>query len=168
MKKNNYYIKNKAFFLDRDGVINKDTGYILKFSQFKFLPGVKEAINLLNKENFLVIIITNQAAIGKGLLSEDKLKMIHEKMKKEINKFKSSSINDIFFSPYLKTQKNKKFKLNRNDRKPNIGMFLNAKNKWNINFKDSYFIGDKYTDKIASNNAGNKILLQKIFPYINR
>ena len=97
MKKNNYYIKNKAFFLDRDGVINKDTGYILKFSQFKFLPGVKEAINLLNKENFLVIIITNQAAIGKGLLSEDKLKMIHEKMKKEINKFKSSSINDIFF-----------------------------------------------------------------------
>ena len=67
-------------------MINKDNGYILKFLHFKFQSGVKKMINLLNKEKFLVIIITNQAAIGKGLLPESKLINIHTKMKKEIYK----------------------------------------------------------------------------------
>ena len=161
LKKKINFIKNKAFFLDRDGVINNDCGYVLKFSQFKFLSDIKKAIHLLNKKNFLVIVITNQASIGKGLMSEIKLKKIHNKMKKEIYKYKSSSIDDIYYAPYYKFSKNKKYRLNKNDRKPNIGMFIKAINKWNIDVSKSHFIGDKNTDQAASLKAGIKFYYKK-------
>lgn len=161
LKKNINFIKNKAFFFDRDGVINKEEGYILDLFQFKLLPGVMKAINLLNKKNFIVIIVTNQAAVGKGLLSEQKLFKIHSYMKKKIYKFNNSTINDIFYAPYFKNSKKQKYRINSSDRKPNIGMFKKAKEKWNLDFDKSYFIGDKDTDKIASEKSGIKFYYKK-------
>ena len=160
LKKQNKILKNKAFFLDRDGVINKENGYILKFSQFKFLPGVKRAIHLLNKK-FIVIILTNQAAVGKGLITEKELKKIHYKMTNKIKKYKNAEINDIFYAPYYKNSKIIKYRKNFKDRKPNIGMFNKAINKWNIDPKESYFIGDKNTDKKASSKASVKFYYKK-------
>jgi len=161
LQKQSELLKNKAFFLDRDGVINKDDGYILKFSQFKILPGVKQAIHLLNKEKFIVIILTNQAAIGKGLITEKELKKIHSKMINKIKNYKNTVINDIFYAPYYKNSKIIKYRKNFKDRKPNIGMFTKAINKWNIDPKKSYFIGDKNTDKKASNQAYVKFYYKK-------
>lgn len=161
LKKQNRILKNKAFFLDRDGVINEDNGYVLNFSQFKMLPGVKKAIHLLNKEKFLVIILTNQAAVGKGLINEKELKEIHYKMSYEIKKYKNSIINDIFYAPYYKNSKIKNYRKNFKDRKPNIGMFVKAINKWNIDPNKSYFIGDKITDKYASKRALIKFYYKK-------
>jgi len=161
LKKQNKILKNKAFFLDRDGVINKDNGYVLKFSHFKFLPGVREAIYLLNKKKFIVIILTNQAAIGKGLITEKELKKIHYKMAYKIKKYKNAEINDIFYAPYYKKSKIIKYRKNLKDRKPNIGMFDKAINKWNIDPKESYFIGDKNTDKKASYKASVKFYYKK-------
>jgi len=161
LQKQSELLKNKAFFLDRDGVINKDDGYILKFSQFKILPGVKQAIHLLNKEKFIVIILTNQAAIGKGLITEKELKKIHSKMINKIKNYKNTVINDIFYAPYYKKSKIIKYRKNFKDRKPNIGMFTKAINKWNIDPKKSYFIGDKNTDKKASNQAYVKFYYKK-------
>ena len=161
LQKQSELLKNKAFFLDRDGVINKDDGYILKFSQFKILPGVKQAIHLLNKEKFIVIILTNQAAIGKGLITEKELKKIHSKMINKIKNYKNTVINDIFYAPYYKKSKIIKYRKNFKDRKPNIGMFTKAINKWNIDPKKSYFIGDKNTDKEASNQALVKFYYKK-------
>ena len=150
LKKNPSYIQNKAFFLDRDGVINKDNGYVLKYSQFFFLSGVKEAIRYINNKNYLVIILTNQSAIGQGLLSELKLNKIHQKMIKELFNNTRSKINDIYFAPYFKKSKYQKYRKNSEDRKPNIGMFKKALEKWNIDIKKSFFIGDKKTDYLAS------------------
>jgi len=161
LQKQSELLKNKAFFLDRDGVINKDDGYVLKFSQFKILPGVKQAIHLLNKEKFIVIILTNQAAIGKGLITEKELKKIHSKMINKIKNYKNTVINDIFYAPYYKKSKIIKYRKNFKDRKPNIGMFNKAINKWNIDPKKSYFIGDKNTDKKASNQALVKFYYKK-------
>jgi len=161
LKKRNKLLKNKAFFLDRDGVINKDNGYVLNFSQFKILPGVKKAISLLNKRKFIVIILTNQAAVGKGLLTEIRLKKIHLKMCNSIKKYKNSVINDIFYAPYYKKSKVIKYRKNFKDRKPNIGMFNKALDKWNIDPKQSYFIGDKITDKIASKRSDVKFYYKK-------
>ena len=161
LKKQNKILKNKAFFLDRDGVINKENGYVLKPQQFKFLPGVKKAINLLNKKKFLVIILTNQAAIGKGLITEKKLKKIHSNMINDVKKYKNSEINDIFYAPYYRNSKIAKYRKNLKDRKPNIGMFSKAIMKWNIDPKKSYFIGDKITDNIASKKAFVKFYYKK-------
>ena len=165
LKKNPSYIQNKAFFLDRDGVINKENGYVLKYSQFFFLSGVKEAIRYINNKNYLVIILTNQSAIGQGLLSELKLNKIHQKMIKELFNNTRSKINDIYFAPYFKKSKYQKYRKNSEDRKPNIGMFKKALEKWNIDIKKSFFIGDKKTDYLASKKAQIKFFYRDKGPF---
>ena len=156
LKKNPNFISQRAVFLDRDGVINKlnPDGYILNFNQFKLLPGVGNAINFLNKNNYLVIVVTNQACVGKSIITENKLHKIHEKMKKKIFKNNQGLINDIYYSPYYKYSKNKKYRINSIDRKPNPGMILKAVKKWNLSINDSFFIGDSISDYNAAKKIG--------------
>ena len=168
LKKNPSYIQNKAFFLDRDGVINKENGYILKYSQFFFLSGVKEAIRYINNKNYLVIILTNQSAIGQGFLTELKLNKIHKKMMKELFNNTRSKINDIYFAPYFEKSKYQKYRKNSEDRKPNIGMFKKALEKWNIDIKKSFFIGDKKTDYLASKKAKIKFFYRDKGSFYNQ
>ncbi len=158
LKKKPNIISQKAVFLDRDGVINKlnPNGYILNFNQFKLLPGVGNAINFLNKNGYLVIVVTNQACVGKSIISEKKLNEIHEKMKKKIFINNQGLINDIYYSPYYKYAKNKKYRVNLLDRKPNPGMILKAIKKWNLRINDSFFVGDSISDYNASKKIGLK------------
>ena len=90
IKKDSKLLQEKAFFLDRDGVINKlnNDGYIKTFKEFIFLPGVADGIKYLNKNNFRVIIITNQACVGKSIISENQLKSIHLNMRLYLKKKK--------------------------------------------------------------------------------
>ena len=161
IKKNSNYLKNKAVFLDRDGVINKELGYILSYKKFKFLKGVKKAIKYINNKNHLVIVITNQAAVGKSLLNEKKLLNIHKKMEHSLWNFNRSHIDDIFYSPYYKNSNIKRFRKNKYDRKPNPGMIFKAIKKWNIDKNNSFFIGDKISDKLAASNAKIKFYYKK-------
>ncbi|MDA8537859.1 HAD-IIIA family hydrolase [Candidatus Pelagibacter bacterium] len=161
LKNNLNFIKNKAFFLDRDGVINKENGYILDFKDFYFLNGVKKAIKFLNDKKYFVIIITNQASIGKSLLKESKLNQIHNKMKKEIFASSKGIVDDIFYSPYYKYSKKKIYRLNKHNRKPNNGMLKQAIYKWNISVDKSIFIGDKDTDRTAAFKSNVKFYFKK-------
>lgn len=131
------------------------------YKHFIFLPGVKQAIKYLNDKKYLVIISSNQAAVGKSLINETDLTRIHIKMKKELYKYNGSVIEDIFYSPYYKYSKIKKYKLYKNDRKPFAGMLVKAINKWNIDIINSIFIGDKLTDKLASDKCGIKFYFKK-------
>ena len=151
IKKNSNFFKQKAFFFDRDGVINKllKKDYVKNINQFKFLPGVFKAIKLLNDSNYLVIIITNQACIGKSIISKKRLESIHMFMKNKI-KEKKGRLDDIFYSPYFKSSKIKKYRTGLFDRKPNPGMLIRAIKKWNIDIKKSFFIGDSISDLNAS------------------
>ena len=142
----------KVVFLDRDGVINKlrKNDYIKSYDEFKFLPGVIEGIKYINKKNYLIIIITNQACIGKSIITEKKLNSIHTEMKKNIKSKNNAYVDDIYYSPYYRYSHNIKYRLNEIDRKPNPGMLIKAVNKWNINTKKSIFIGDSLTDHQSS------------------
>ncbi len=164
IKKNSNYLKNKAVFLDRDGVINKELGYILSYKKFKFLKGVKKAIKYINNKNHLVIVITNQAAVGKSLLNEKKLLNIHKKMEHSLWNFNRSHIDDIFYSPYYKNSNIKRFRKNKYDRKPNPGMIFKAIKKWNIDKNNSFFIGDKISDKLAASKVKIKFYYKKNVP----
>ncbi len=164
IKKNSNYLKNKAVFLDRDGVINKELGYILSYKKFKFLKGVKKAIKYINNKNYLVIVITNQAAVGKSLLNEKKLLNIHKKMEHSLWNFNRSYIDDIFYSPYYKNSNIKRFRKNKYDRKPNPGMIFKAIKKWNIDKNNSFFIGDKISDKLAASKVKIKFYYKKNVP----
>jgi D,D-heptose 1,7-bisphosphate phosphatase len=162
LKKNPNFLKQKAFFLDRDGVINKliKNDYVKNIKEFNFLPGVFKSINFLNKHNYRVIIITNQSCIGKLIISEKKLNLIHNFMIKKIIK-KNGIIDDIFYSSYFKYSKLKKYRLNYFDRKPNPGLLIKAIKKWNIDINKSFFVGDSKTDLLAA----KKINLKFFYKY---
>ena len=152
LKKNKDFLKQKAIFLDRDGVINqlKKNDYIKNYNEFKFLPGVIDGIKYINEKNYLLIIITNQACIGKLIITEKKLNLMHIKMKKNIKLKNNGHIDDIYYSPYYKYSNNIKYRSDEFDRKPNPGMLIKAIKKWNINTKKSIFIGDSLTDHQSS------------------
>lgn len=146
-------MKRKALFLDRDGVINRDSGYVHKKENFVFLEGIFEIVSHANQNDYLVIVITNQAGIGRGFYTEKEFHLISEWMNKEFNK-KNCKIDDIFFSPYHPEYGVGKYKRNSILRKPSPGMLIMAKKKYDIDMKSSILIGDKITDIEAGSSAG--------------
>ena len=153
-------MKFKCAFLDRDGVINQDKGYISKISDFKIYPGVGKAISLLNKRNYLVIIITNQSGIGRGLIKIKDLENLHNYLKKKIKKDRAK-IDDIFYCPFHPEFGKGKYKKKSNDRKPGDGMIRKAIKKWKIDTKTSFMIGDKISDKLAAKKAKIRFFYKK-------
>ncbi len=137
MKKQN---NNKAIFLDRDGVINIEVGYLSNPNDFKIIEGTIEALKILNKKGFLLIVITNQAGVARGYYAEDDLKEIHNKMK-SVLKQHEVTLTDIFYCPH-----HPEFTGSCACRKPNPGMILEAKKKYNIDLDNSYMVGDTLND----------------------
>jgi len=150
---------NKCVFFDRDGVLNKDKGYISKVRDIEIFSKVGQAIYECNKNKYLVIIITNQSGIGRGLITLKQLSEIHNYIKKKIKKNKAI-INDIFYCPFHQTGGRGKYKKNSFDRKPNPGMLLKAIKKWKIDPNKSFMIGDKVSDRTAAKAAGLKFFFK--------
>ena len=138
--------KYSSLFLDRDGVINyKINGYVESFDTFKFIPGSIDAICNLRVLFNYIIIITNQQGIGKGIMNEEDLLLLHTEM---INNIESLGgyIDNIYFCPHLESS-------NCDCRKPNPGMLNSIVKDWNIDKDRCLFIGDKTSDKIAAESA---------------
>ena len=170
LKKNPYLVKQKAAFLDRDGVINRliKSGYVENYKQLKLLKGVVDGIKFLNQNGYLTILVTNQSCVGRSIISEKKLNRIHFLLQKYLKKRNNSYLDDIFYSPYYKHSKSKKYRLNSFDRKPNPGMLIKAILKWNINLKSSFFIGDSKTDFMAAKKVGVKFYYKDKVSLLNQ
>jgi D-glycero-D-manno-heptose 1,7-bisphosphate phosphatase len=141
-----------ALFLDRDGVINEDFGYVYKIANFEFMPGIFELIKKANKENYLVIIITNQSGIGRGLFTIEDYQILTEWM---LEKFREEGcLVDLILESIIDPNdlNASEFELMR--RKPNSGMILEAVEKMHIDLNRSILIGDKETDIQAGKTAG--------------
>lgn len=110
--------KNKAIFLDRDGVINKEVNYLSDPKKFKFIEGSIEALKILKQKDYLLIIITNQAGISRGFFTERTLTAIHCKMNKILEK-NDIKLDDIYYCPH-----HPEFTGPCDCRKPNPGMIL--------------------------------------------
>ncbi len=137
-----------TLFLDRDGVINEDKpgGYILNAGEFHFYNGVLDAFKIFGEKFGRIIIVTNQRGIGKGMMTEDDLTAIHEKMKAGVKKA-GASIDAIY---YCTSTSNAAF-----ERKPNPGMALRAKNDFpEIDFNKSIMVGNNISDMLFGKNAG--------------
>ena len=139
---------NRAVFLDRDGLINRklENDYVKNWDEFCFLPGVFEAIKTIKEKGYLVIVVTNQRGIAKGLMTEKDLEEIHRRMLKELEKH-DVRIDDIFYCPHDISD-------NCNCRKPKPGMLIQAKEEWDIDFAQSYIIGDSDSDIEAGKRVG--------------
>ncbi|MEO9307236.1 MAG: HAD family hydrolase [Nitrososphaera sp.] len=140
---------NKAIFLDRDGVINKKRDdYVKNTSEFVMLPKVSEAIRIMHEKKFLVIIITNQSAVNRGLLTHKGLEQIHEFMKDELKKY-GVNIDAIYYCPHRPDE-------NCNCRKPRTELLEKAIKDYQISTDLSWFIGDSETDIEAAKKIGIK------------
>ena len=146
--------KKRIVFLDRDGVINYNPvylDYVKSASEFKFLPGVKQAIKLLKEAGIDVIIISNQTGVGRGIFNEDDIKAIDNKMLKGIE----SSGGKLKKIAYCIHDPN----AGCDCRKPKTGMFKLTTKGINIDKKNSFYIGDTERDVVAGNSFGIKTVL---------
>ena len=145
--------KNRALFLDRDGVINVDHGYVYQPENFDFIDGIFQLCQSANKNEYLIIIVTNQAGIGRGYYSKENFLDLTNWMNEKFIS-KSVSITDVFYCPFHPTHGIGSYKKESFDRKPNPGMLLHAQSKHNIDMSRSILIGDKDSDILAAKNAG--------------
>lgn len=142
----------KACFLDRDGIINIDSGYVYRIEDFIFIEGIFELCHIYQKEGYLLIIVTNQAGIARGYFTEKDYQNLNSWMLEEFNK-KAIHITDVFYSPHHEKHGIGGYKQVSMDRKPNPGMILSAKEKYNIELTQSLLLGDKESDMIAGERA---------------
>ena len=145
---------NKAVFLDRDGVINGKApgdGYITRWEDFKILPGVAEAIRRLRDAGFLVIVVTNQRCVAKGLLSETGLREIHRKMVATLRR-QRAAIDAVYYCPHEGEE-------NCDCRKPRPGMILQAAQEHQIDLSSSWIVGDDCRDVETGKAAGCRTIL---------
>ena len=144
----------KVIFLDRDGVINKEIGYLYKIKDFSFINGVFKVCNYLQSVGYNLIIITNQSGIARGYYKEEDFHRLNKWM---LEQFTSNGIKilDIFFCPHNPNA-------GCNCRKPKPGLLIEANKKYSIDMKKSWMIGDKEVDVSAANSAGitNTILVK--------
>ena len=135
----------KAVFFDRDGVINKDIGYLHKKEDFEWIDGAIEAISLLKKKKYLVIVVTNQSGVERGYYENKDVDKLHNWINNELKKFRTS-IDDFFFSTELPSDLNIR-------RKPSPQMLIEAIEKYDLDHKKCFMVGDKSSDIECAKNA---------------
>ena len=136
---------NKAIFLDRDGTINEEMGYINHADRFKVFPFVPRSIQIFNKLGFKVIVITNQSGVARGYFEESLVIEIHNQLYVYL-KEKKAAIDMIYYCPHHPTEGIGKYKQDCRCRKPKPGMIEKAVQEFNIDLHQSYLISDRYKD----------------------
>lgn len=142
----------RAAFLDRDGVINFDKGYVHKIKDFKFRPNVIKGLKFLRNNDYYIFVVTNQAGIGKGIYTEKQFFNLQNYIKQKLQK-KDIFFDDINFCPYHPEAKIKKYRKISQLRKPGNLMIKQIRNKWSVKFNESFMIGDQVTDKICAKSS---------------
>ena len=146
---------NKAVFLDRDGTIIEDMGYLSDIEGIKPFPEAAKAIKTLNDNGFKVIVITNQSGVARKLVTEDKVRQINQKVI-DLFKSKGADLKGAYYCPHHPQIGEEPYKKNCNCRKPGPGMILAAAKEHDIDLKRSFMVGDKRSDVGAGKNCGLK------------
>jgi D-glycero-D-manno-heptose 1,7-bisphosphate phosphatase len=144
----------KVIFLDRDGVINHEVGYLYKSKDFRFIDGVFEACKYFRSLGFKVVVVTNQSGIARGYYQETDFHILTKWMLAQFYR-RDIDILEVLFCPHGPNS-------NCKCRKPKPGMLLEARDKYGISMAESWMIGDKESDIDAANAAGveNTILVR--------
>jgi D-glycero-D-manno-heptose 1,7-bisphosphate phosphatase len=147
-------MQRPALFLDRDGVLNVDHGYVHRWEDFQWIPGAKEAIGAFNRAGWLVFVVTNQSGIGRGYYTEEDMHALHRRMVEELEAA-GAHIDAIYFAPQHPEAPLEAYRHpDPPDRKPNPGMLLRAFAEWPVDRERSIMVGDKPADLEAALRAG--------------
>jgi D-glycero-D-manno-heptose 1,7-bisphosphate phosphatase len=147
----------RAVFLDRDGTINQEKGYLFRIEDFEFIPGAPEAIRLLNQAGFLVVVVTNQSGVARGYYGEEDVIVLHRHIDEKLAKC-GSRVDAWFYCPHHPDGKGA-YAVTCSCRKPLPGMLLDSARMLDIDLKKSVMIGDKRADLEAAIAAGCRPIL---------
>ncbi len=145
--------KKPAVFLDRDGVLTEERGYVTSIKNLNIFSYAKECIYQIHQKGYYAIVITNQSCVARGLLTEQELKKINNYLMLQTN------VDAVFYCPHHPEGTIKEYKRHCCCRKPGIGMFETACEKFKIDMEKSYMVGDRASDIIAGQNAGIRSVL---------
>jgi len=147
-----------AIFIDRDGTMNVDVGYVSRPDQLEMYPWASEAVRLINRAALRAVVVTNQAGVARGLYSEATLERIHDRMIQELERG-GARVDAIYYCPHHPELGDPLYRKICDCRKPKPGMLLKAAREHRIDLKRSYVIGDKASDISLASNAGAKSVL---------
>ena len=142
-----------ALFLDRDGVINRDKGYVSQVKDFDWIPGAPDCIRTFNARGWFVFVVTNQSGIARGYYTEDDMQRLHSWMLETLHA-EGAHIDRIYHCPYHDQGEITRYRKDSFDRKPKPGMLLQAMADFPVKRDASFLIGDKDTDIAAAHAAG--------------
>lgn len=150
--------KNSAIFLDRDGTINDEVGYLDNADKLRIIPAAFQAVRLINSSGMRAVVITNQAGVAKGLFTEEFVREINEQIQSALLA-QGALIDRFYFCPHHPTEGIDPYRLICNCRKPEPGLLLQAAVDLNIDLARSYVIGDRLRDVETAHRAGAKGVL---------
>ncbi len=146
-------MRRPAVFLDRDGVLNHDDGYVGHVDRFRWIDGAIDAVRALNEAGYFVFLVTNQAGVAHGYYPETAVSELHRWMQLELRKH-GAHIDDIRYSPFHPEGKITEYRQPSDWRKPSSGMIIDLCKSWNIERASSHLVGDKLSDIEAGQGAG--------------
>jgi D-glycero-D-manno-heptose 1,7-bisphosphate phosphatase len=145
--------KNIGVFIDRDGTISEEVGYVNHISRYQVYPWTAEAIRNFNEAGLKAIVVTNQAGVARGYFTEELVKQVHEKLVTEMTRA-GARFDAIYYCPHHPSVGEPPYRQTCNCRKPKIGMLERAAAEFGIDVAQSYVIGDRYGDIELAQNAG--------------
>ncbi|HZL86624.1 MAG TPA: HAD family hydrolase [Candidatus Krumholzibacteria bacterium] len=148
----------RSVFLDRDGTINRDVQHLRCVEDLELLVGASEGIRMLNRAGLRVVVITNQAAIARGLLSEEKLAEIHQELQALLAR-EGAFVDAIYYCPHHPTEGFGRYRQSCSCRKPQSGSLQRAANELGLDLSQSYCVGDKESDLEAGHALGCRTIL---------
>ena len=146
-------MKRPAVFIDRDGTISEEVGYVNHPSRFRLFPYAAEAIRILNENGWLAIVITNQAGVARGYFSEDVIVNVHEQLKHDL-KQGSAQLDGIYYCAHHPSVGEPPYRVDCDCRKPKTGLIECASKDFEIDLAASWMTGDRYGDVELARNAG--------------
>ena len=141
-----------AVFLDRDGTLIEEANYLVNPADVRLLPGAGKAVVQLRDAGFAVVVVTNQSAIGRGMLTEAGLTLIHEEMTRHLKRH-GAALDGIYHCPVAPTTSSRET-IEHPDRKPGPGMLIRAAAELDLDLARSWMVGDTLSDLLAGRNAG--------------
>lgn len=145
--------KAAAVFLDRDGTILREVGYLSREEEMEILPGVPEAIRMLTDRGYKIVVVTNQSGVARGLLSEERLKQINAAMRRRLAEA-GAVLDGIYYCPHHPSEGVAPYRVLCDCRKPNTGMISRASEELGLEPSVSYVVGDQVIDMELAARAG--------------
>ncbi len=148
----------KAVFLDRDGTLIQDLGYICRFEQVGFFTFAAAAVRALNEAGYLVIVVSNQSAVARGICNKREIELLHRQLQDHFRN-QGALVAAFYFCPFLADAAVRRYRRNSPLRKPAPGMLLQAARDFKVDLASSFMIGDKIDDILAGQKAGCRTML---------